>query len=344
MGSLQSRHEAKVDQLGIVVTPGVGSTAPEKRGPGDIARISRPLLDLRVAAKRSCRVATKNVKSAERRDRMRDMVRVAWSIVAFAAASLFACGDDVALTSSTGLPAGGGGAGGVGAGGQGGSSDCETLGADELANLTFGSFLGFYQAKPGDSVNVDLGFVECCYFFTAVDVCAAFSVEPADHASIDPTTGLLSISPTAPDGTELVVTADVQDGAAIKTISVFVYDPADNPLVGLWTEIGQIDCTTSVESAPPTPMQELAFWANGTFWATWMPFELYIDYTGSYSYDLATGELTLTPHPNNANYLPPDVDGVGTFVIENGELVLTDMWLGTPSGSSDPPACGHRFD
>jgi hypothetical protein len=268
------------------------------------------------------------------------------------AALLLGCGDDTVTSGSgaaggNGGDAGGGAQGGDGSGGNGGGGSggggCEMLSDDELQSLEFGTFLGFYQAQPGESVDIDLGVIECCYMFTPVNVCATYSVEGDAGASIDAASGVLDIGPAVPSGTELVVTADIQSGAATRTVSVFVYDPAENPLVGGWTETAQIDCATSMESPPPTPMQELAFWANGTFWATWMPFELYVDYTGTYTFDLATGELVMTPNPGG-NYVPPDVDGTGTFSIEGTDLVLQDMWLGTPQGSNDPPACGHRLE
>jgi hypothetical protein len=46
------------------------------------------------------------------------------------------------------------------------------------------------------------------------------------------------------------------------------------------------------------------------------------------------------------NYVPPDVDGEGTASVDpqTGELVLTDMWLGTPSEGTATTACGHRFE
>jgi hypothetical protein len=269
-------------------------------------------------------------------------------VVAAAVALAIGCGGDTEATGSgagggggTGAQ-GGGGSGAEGGGGSGGGGACEMLSSDAIAELEFGSFLGFYQAQPGDTVDVDLGTVECCYTFNPVNVCATYAVEGHPEATIDATTGVLAVAPSTPNGTELVVTADIQDGAATRNVSVFVYDPADNPLVGGWTETAQIACGTAMESPPPTPMQELAFWANGTFWATWMPFELYVDYRGTYSYDLGAGTLTMTP--DSGNYIPPDVDGDGTFTIQGGELVLVDIWLGTPQGSNDPPACGHRLE
>jgi len=41
---------------------------------------------------------------------------------------------------------------------------------------------------------------------------------------------------------------------------------------------------------------------------------------------------------------PPGADLTGTLRLEpGGGLVLADLYLGAPSGSTPPRACGHRF-
>jgi hypothetical protein len=75
---------------------------------------------------------------------------------------------------------------------------------------------------------------------------------------------------------------------------------------------------------------------------TWVPFESYKDYWGTYTFDLAQGTLELTI--TGGNTIPEDVDGEGRFARDaTGALILTDLWLGTPSLERDPPNCGHRF-
>ena len=39
-----------------------------------------------------------------------------------------------------------------------------------------------------------------------------------------------------------------------------------------------------------------------------------------------------------------DVEGVGTFTVEGNQLVLQDMWLGSPQDAVKPANCGHRFE
>lgn len=55
-----------------------------------------------------------------------------------------------------------------------------------------------------------------------------------------------------------------------------------------------------------------------------------------------TGTFSLSPE--GGNYVPADVDGTGTFSIDDEALVLADLWLGTPSGDEPTEACGHRFE
>ncbi len=253
-----------------------------------------------------------------------------------------ACGDSGDPTGSGGGTTVGSGGSTSGGGGSGGDGACTSpLDETTLGELTFGIEADF-QAHPGDTLDLGLGIVECCYVMTQVDACAVFSVSPAGAATIDSKTGVLAIPATTPSGTVLDVTADVEDGRRLVTTKVYVFTEAAAPLVGYWTETSELECGTSAPRTPEVPIQELVFRANGTFRVTWQPFELYVDYWGSYDYDLATAALTLTVE--GGNYTPPDVDGVGTATVQAGELTLTDVWLGTPEGGLATPACGHLFE
>jgi hypothetical protein len=101
-------------------------------------------------------------------------------------------------------------------------------------------------------------------------------------------------------------------------------------------------CGRGTEIIPEELIGELRFGADGTFAVTWMPFEIYVDYRGTYAYDLTWGTLDLVVE--GGSYVPDDVDGSGSFSVdEEGRLILRDMWLGSPRGVTDPPDCGHRF-
>lgn len=246
------------------------------------------------------------------------------------------CDDDATTTtsSSSGTSSSGASSGSTSTGGA-----CmlpqETIDALSLGiNPTWG-------AQPGDTIDFDLGVTECCYVFNEVDACAVFSIEPTTGATIDPMTGVFVVDPGAAPGSVYTVTADVESGRRLVTTKVYVYTPESNPLVGLWTEESQLACGSKQPGPPEQSIGELAFRPDMTFGVTWQPFELYVDYWGTYAFDLASGAITLTVE--GGNYTPPDVDGVGTFSVQGGKLTLDDVWLGTPSGGTAPAACGHVF-
>ena len=197
--------------------------------------------------------------------------------------------------------------------------------------------------QPGETWEFSPGVVECCYVFEPVDACATWSASPTDGATIDAETGVFTVDPGTASGKVFTVTADVEDGRRLVSIEVYVFTPEANPLARNWREEAQLACDTLEEVAPEEPIGELQFRADGTFSVTWMPFELYRDYWGSYRYDSEGGTLDFAIE--GGNYVPEDVDGSGSFVIdEDGRLVLKDMWLGTWMGSTGGANCGHIFN
>ena len=221
--------------------------------------------------------------------------------------------------------------------------DCRTrLDDDTLDRLTL-SMGPTVEMQPGGTREFTLGVVECCYFFEPVDACATWSVEPSDGASINSRTGVFILDDGVASGEVFTVTADVEDGRRLVSIEVHVFTPGANPLVRNWGEEAQLACDTREEVAPEEPIRELQFRADGTFSVTWMPFEVYRDYWGNYRYDSEGGTLDLAIE--GGNYVPEDVDGSGSFVIdEEGRLVLKDMWLGTWMASTGDANCGHIFN
>lgn len=198
------------------------------------------------------------------------------------------------------------------------------------------------EMQPGATRQFSLGVVECCYYFQEVAACATWSVSPAEGAHIDPDSGVLTIEATTPSGSVFTVSADVEKGRRVVSIDVHVFTPEDNPFVGIWREEAQFACDSGEELTPEERIRELRFRADGSFSVTWMPFEVYRDYWGTYEYDLATGNLSL--QVTEGNYVPDDIDGSGSFAFdEQGRLLLQDIWLGSPHGSTGPAHCGHRF-
>lgn len=216
-----------------------------------------------------------------------------------------------------------------------------TLNEETLKRLVL-SLDNSIEMQPGKTQNLSLLAFECCHYFEPVETCVTWSVEPSEGASIDPERGVLTVEAGVPSGSVFTVSADVEDGRRILSIPVYIFTPQDNPLVGIWREEVQFACGTGTEVSPESPIDELRFRADGTFGVTWQPFEVYVDYWGSYQYSLAQGTLDLAV--TGANYSPDDVDGNGLFSLdEQGRLILSDMWLGSPSGGKSSANCGHRF-
>lgn len=89
---------------------------------------------------------------------------------------------------------------------------------------------------------------------------------------------------------------------------------------------------------------ELEFRDNGSFAVTYQPFERYVDYWGTYSFDPATGALEMKTA--GGNFIPRDLDLSGTAAFDaEGRLVLSGVHLGSRNGFPQPPpeGCTYRF-
>jgi hypothetical protein len=248
--------------------------------------------------------------------------------------------------SSGDVSAGQGGDGGgdvttVGPGGGCSPLDEETLDRIDLTGNGAGKLLANATAHPGDVVQFEIGTFECCYSFEPVAACATFTLDDASPATVDPLTGLVTVSADAAHGSIVNVTADVEDGRRFLDAALYIWTEEGNPLVGLYTELAQLDCGDGSEVEPEQVIGELRLGADNRFGVTWSPFEVYVDYWGSYTFDLETGAIELTV--DGGNYVPDDIDPIGTFALEGDDLVLRDLWLGTPQDGAAPAQCGHVF-
>lgn len=82
--------------------------------------------------------------------------------------------------------------------------------------------------------------------------------------------------------------------------------------------------------------------AKGGFSVSWTLVESYVDFWGSYVVDAANDAIVLKV--DGGNHVPADFDGQGTFSASANELVLRQLWLGSPSGSKvDPIPCAQVF-
>ena len=199
------------------------------------------------------------------------------------------------------------------------------------------------QLQPGESRQLQVVTLDCCYMYNLWQIPTAWSIQPDEGASLDPASGLLIVDAETPNGATYTITASVENGRRLISRTLFIFTPEGNPLVGTWHEAAQFPCSGSGEKLPADPMRELIFGADSTMSATWMPFEIYKDYWGKYRYDLQSGSFALSEV--SGNYVPADLEPSGSFEIdENGDLILKDMWLGSYQwGENHPTNCGHRF-
>ena len=226
-------------------------------------------------------------------------------------------------------------------GDEAGTCSLPPLDSDVLDGLTLGLFAPVVELQPGDLFDFDLLFVECCYTTEEVEACVEWSVD-VEHASID-SNGELRVHDDAPPGTRFSVYADIEAGRRVLEREIFVYTPESAPLKGSWTEVAQLDCNDGSELSPEQPIAEFVVWAEGSFFVTWTPFELYVDYGGTYVYLPPSTDFEAMT--DGGNYLPVDFEGSGSAEIDGqGRLVLRDLWLGSPQGASNPPRCGHVFE
>ncbi|MET0400599.1 MAG: hypothetical protein ABW277_27670 [Longimicrobiaceae bacterium] len=201
--------------------------------------------------------------------------------------------------------------------------------------------LGEYELRPGavDTVRLLASTHPGAFEPLPAGCRAAWSLPGGGPASVDAASGVLRVAAGAADGVAFPLLARVA-GREVRTV-VRVVDPALSPLVGTWAQVGRTPCGAgAAESAPAEPIRELRFHRDGRFSVTWLPFESYTDYWGTYSHDAGSGRLRL--EVERGNYVPAELDLDGLAELRGGVLRLREMSLGsrTPGGEAD---CGLRF-
>jgi hypothetical protein len=207
--------------------------------------------------------------------------------------------------------------------------------------------------RPGTTATLHVVCTQHGFLETPVSVPVTWTLEAKGLGSLGAKTGALALAASARPGTRAKVTAELRVRGKQQRLEseVVVIDPAPQPWTGMWSESARLACTKDGRAGDPDPtpadeaplMRELELKEDGTFTATWFPFERYKDYWGNYTVDRETGAVTFTV--TGGNSVPaPGADLTGTLRIEPGVgLVLADLYLGAPDGSSPPKACGHRF-
>jgi hypothetical protein len=143
----------------------------------------------------------------------------------------------------------------------------------------------------------------------------------------------------AADRTTVAIAPDAPPGAIVQVEFRHAGKPVERQfrvvakdavvLTGRYTQQSLEGCTAH------EPVRELEFQPENRFSVTFMPFETYRDYWGSYAFDPATGKLRLTVE--GGNFVPPNLDLEGEVEFAAGRLRLKDMFLGSRDG---PPQSG----
>jgi len=224
-----------------------------------------------------------------------------------------------------------------------------------LNRLSF-SHLGPISSRPGWTETFSLGLWSCCYFFEPVTANVKWTIEPPSaRASIDGR-GVLTIGRDINPGSTLTIYANIEEGRRIISRTVSVYTPEHDILAAIayMRQVGEIPCDAPDRIEPSVHgFEEMRFHAGGRFDLTWMPFELYKDYWGYFSY--SEHAKTIGFLIEYGNHDPDDFDGQGTFELEKigapypsgyGQtvqkyrLTLRNLWLGRGSQDHRPAACG----
>jgi hypothetical protein len=151
-------------------------------------------------------------------------------------------------------------------------------------------------------------------------------------ATLAPDRKSVAIAPDAPVGAAIVLRFRHQYEAVEARFKVIARDAI--VLTGHWAQQSLEGCTAS------EPVRELVFAPENRFSVTFMPFESYEDYWGTYSFDPGTKRLRLTVE--NGNFIPPNLDLDGEAELADGRLRLTGLYLGDRAGA--PQAnCTYLF-
>jgi hypothetical protein len=142
----------------------------------------------------------------------------------------------------------------------------------------------------------------------------------------------VTIAPDAPSGSTVTV-GFRHDGKPVEArFTVVAKD--EIVLTGRYGQRSLEGCSA------PEPVRELEFRPENRFSVTFMPFETYQDYWGSYSFDPATKRLRLTVE--GGNFVPLGLDLEGEAELADGRLRLKDIFLGSRDGAPQS-GCTYVF-
>ncbi len=196
---------------------------------------------------------------------------------------------------------------------------------------------GFIEMRPGEHRRLRILHLNATGPPSVATHPVSWRVEPRAPATIDGD-GLLEVSAASMDGAQFQVAATVGSQCDLLA-DVRVYELERHPLVGLWSEAGQVLCAGGAEvPAGSRYLREVVFWSGGEFQVTHIPFESVVDYCGRFA--TRNGELLLDIEAALQDI--EEVDPVGAFEFDDeGDLRVLDMWLRLDRRESR--VCGHRL-
>lgn len=130
--------------------------------------------------------------------------------------------------------------------------------------------------------------------------------------------GMLRVDADVPHGTTATILADVEHGRRKLSGKVYVYHPAENPLIGTWQVDPRVACGDSqeIKAAAASPLSlrgyNWSFHASQEFWVgREHSIAARIMLSGSYEIDVKASKIKLTPTwpkkpVSNWNYLFKD--------------------------------------
>lgn len=167
-----------------------------------------------------------------------------------------------------------------------------------------------------------------------------------DEIALKCTSGWAVTGPAilSPDRKSLTIAADAPVGAIVlvrfrhddKPVSTQFRVVAKDEIVltGRYSQRSLEGCSA------PEPVRELEFKPENRFSVTFMPFETYQDYWGTYSFDPRTKALRLKV--DGGNSVPPNLDLEGEAELAEGRLRLKDIFLGSRDGAPQS-GCTYVF-
>lgn len=206
--------------------------------------------------------------------------------------------------------------------------ECEDLSVAERQKLRLPASI---EVPPGGTVRpvIQVFGRKMPPWMPATVLCkATWKVKPADGIELNRGTGEFRVASNVAHGQLYSLTAEIDGVKKPLVAQVRVFRRESNPFVGVWKEKGG------------QQIRVLDFKADGTFVVIHKPFEAYIDYRGTYVFDLKkkTLELKIT----GGNRVPRDLDPKGAFSLEKGNVLkLEGMYLGTWAPAPTGP--GHVF-